>query len=977
MKRNICFFLIFFLLVNSIDVTTMSAASVPISMQLAYDEIVLKRSDWSLVYSVTDFDIDVWNEYDVLVMDIAGTFPDNLAILNTTNGASNDYDYSAGEYRYIGVNPDGYLVNNPRYPEDHSGSRVINTYDWQINSDKKTQIYSYISTPEDQAFYEREIFYFLETEYGDRFDETSDPGPWLDNAIVIIPVSTTGDGVIKYMHKWDSDSDGKIEDWYITVNLRAKDEVLPAKASAVNYESVTTEMKPLSETRIASDERDEEIFDVTQGIPSGEELYVNVSASEYIHSEEYLKVSGAYDYEVEVHKNYRLWRWNDAAVLNDLNGDGDFDDLGETVGDWESRLESVSKTYSVHRPYSYYEIDDLNIYKLAGASIDNEAIPGGHLSMVSHVDEPEIVVNHEESLEGHLQLPSSSEMVSVSAGTENVGKLEGNTFFPSVPDESLRSYAENALDSVEVRNDSLVVDGYIVLDDRWVDQDGPDPQAVPEAQMNPSDDLYMDKIVIDEQTTNGLKLSTGYITYDLIYSFRSNAADSQRIPIDTINDVMVHTPVVCYPKLNEISRQTQLSHVEENVSQLVLEESFHLDYSYHGLHLMIPGYGNNDYEKYTLQKQVKFPFDVYIGNGYDGLFLPKNTWGNFTSSENNFFLPSWAEEGDGYILFRSLANNIPDIEDETYEYYGNFDAGGYKAVDAIPFHIGGKVHSLMVTDCGDDFWLQKLDESPLLVGKNFDGSGLDNGFGRRDNLDEEGLLPLMPGKKSLESDSLLDGLMLGYGIDFQLVTNGELTGANDYVYISTSFDYVPNVSGKPNMDLRIPVDLYISEFGHLEAYDRPIVLDSHNRRLIGQEGEKHTSISQEVKKASVQLWSSSFFLPNMTYCVPSGTDLTSYKNLKLDGDPFLHDGYIVGNFEVFVFDDLVLDDSIREIMEDKNADYTKLQTLRDFFENQESKYKYSLGWQHEGYELTQKGLQLKEGDIIFYSTDKRAGQTYY
>ncbi len=973
--KIIVLFLLSVLLVNQCEIILVSAEGIPDSMQIAFNEIMEMKSDW--LAPIEAFDIDIWNQYDILVMDIPGEFPSNLAKIKTADGSFNHYNTALNEYRYIGKNPDGYLVNNPRYPDDHSGTVVINTYDWQVNRDNKTQIYQFISTPEDQKFYENEIFYFLEQEYGERFDETSDPGPWLDNAIVIIPVSSTGDGVIKYLHKWDSDSDGTPEDWYITVNLRAKDEVVPVMASEITYELVMSEMEPLSATRIASDERGEEIFDVTQGIPTGEELYVNVSASEYIYSDAYLKVAGTFIYEVTVNKDYRLWRWNEAAILNDLNGDGDFDDPGETLGDWESRIESVAKTYSVNRPYSYYEIDELNIYSLSGAVIHNEAISGGQVTLSSSVGGPEIEVDHQTDMTSHLQPPRSSESVSIRVSTEDLGKVEGNLTYPSVPNESLRSQAENAVDQVLVRNDSLVFDGHLVLDDSWVEADGSEPASIPQAPLNPSGDLYMEKMVIDHGVTNGLKPSRGSITYDLAYSLKGGAALTHSLSIDSINDVMVHTPVVCNPELNEISRETQLIDPDEDVFQLVLEESFHLDFDFQGRHLMIPGYGDNDYGKYTLEKQVRFPFDVYIGEDYEGLFLPKNTWGNFTSLENTFFVPSWVEEGDGYILFRSLANNIPSVDHEAYEYNANLDPNVYKAVEAIPFHIDGKIHSLMVTDCGDDFWLNKFKETPLYVGFDIDGSGVKAISEVSGSLDEENLLPLMPGKTHGEEDESLSGVMLGYGIDFQLITNGQLGDRDDYIYIETRFDYVPDVSGHPDMSGRIPVDLYVSEFGQIKPYDHPLVLDETMRTLIGPEEEKDPTIPLEDKEASVQLWSGQFFLPNMTYAVPMGTDLSLYRSLNLENEPFLHDGYIIVNFNVVVFDQLSLSDDLKLLLDKNSLSYEEANRLRAFFENQNGKYTYSLGWDHEGYDLIQKGINLKAGDIMFYSTDQRAGQTYY
>ena len=223
-KYSIVTVLILLLLLNGVLASEVTAVEVPSEMQRAYDEVMLQKPDW--IAPIEAFDIDVWNAYEVLVVNNVGTFPSSLAGLKGPDGSPNSYNREVGEYRYIGKNPDGYLVNNPKYPDDHSGSAVINTYDWQRNAEDKTKINQYITSPEDQAFYEKEIFHFLEQEYGPRFDETEDPGGWLDNAIVIVPASSTGSGVIKYMHKWDSNKDGVAEEWYITVNLRAMEDVI-------------------------------------------------------------------------------------------------------------------------------------------------------------------------------------------------------------------------------------------------------------------------------------------------------------------------------------------------------------------------------------------------------------------------------------------------------------------------------------------------------------------------------------------------------------------------------------------------------------------------------------------------------------------------------------------------------------------------------------------------------------------------------
>ena len=49
----------------------------------------------------------------------------------------------------------------------------------------------------------------------------------------------------------------------------------------------------------------------------------------------------------------------------------------------------------------------------------------------------------------------------------------------------------------------------------------------------------------------------------------------------------------------------------------MLEKDFSIDIKTAGNHLDIKGYGDRDYSKYTLKKEVIFPFEVEVeGNTY-------------------------------------------------------------------------------------------------------------------------------------------------------------------------------------------------------------------------------------------------------------------------------------------------------------------------------------------------------------------------
>ena len=910
-KISIVIVLIIFLLLNEISSIEATAGEIPSDMRTAYDEIVIKRPAWGAALPIEAFDLDVWNEYNVLVVDIPGTFPSNLTTLKELDGSANDYNGDAGEYRYIGYNPDGYLVNNPKYPDDHSGSAVINTYDWQKNKDKKTKITQYINNLEDKAFYEKEIFYFLENEYGERFDETDDPSRWIANAIVIVPVSSTGNGVIKYLHKWDSDHDGVNEDWYITVNLRSKNSVGETFIEEGPEEDI--EQLPLQQMQghgigiIQADPRGGEAFDATLAVPTSEPLYIQVQAKEYLYEMEYQQIKGSKTYPVTVTRTYVLIK----GVEDELTGK--IKEVSKTV--------PVSKSYQISREYSFYLIQKLGVFSLNQTKIVNDALPGGVQTLKSSVEEPEILMKRNEDIGAHMIEPVDGPL-NLSLPTKTLGSIV-NRSFPSIPGENFLPTAEQAVGPIQVNNDELVFNQTILMDSGIHDTKAPVPKPIPEAPLNSMNDLYQSQLKIDANLSNGLKTSQGELKYVTVIDTENRQEVIEQL--QAINDLIIHTPVVCYPKLNTISKETQQLVYDDALQQLVIGETFHIDYPRSGQHINERGYGKRDYSPYFEVKQIAFPFDVYVGTGYDGLFFPKNTWGNFNSLEATFFVPSWEEEKEGEILFRSIPINSQDIMTDPFEYHANTDLSKYKAVESIPFHLSSKLYNFTITDCPDDYWTQYVSEKIPYQSKD---------------------LPIKPGDVR-RTKTPKEAIMLGYPIEFNIVTNGDLYKAADTIYIEPSYTYIPLKNGVPDFSKSQSADAYVSTYNKILPFEGQLTLDKNARSFVGQDYLRPSSIEVDIKKRSIQQWVGRFHLPNMTYFLPKGTEITKLGHINLDAEPFLHDGYILVHFKIFVYKE-----GTRQYLEYKN------------------------GWSEEGFLGKQGGENYNPGDILFYSSSRRASQTY-
>ncbi|MCZ4151278.1 hypothetical protein BZG21_43605, partial [Escherichia coli] len=112
----------------------------------------------------------------------------------------------------------------------------------------------------------------------------------------------------------------------------------------------------------------------------------------------------------------------------------------------------------------------------------------------------------------------------------------------------------------------------------------------------------------------------------------------------------------------------------------ILDRPFTVSLPTNGQHRNIPGYGDRDYAKYIKRKQVLFPFDVYTAN--KATFYPASTWIDIpvSQTETTFYLPTWVDEGDYSVSYRSFAENSPE-SGFTYEDKANLDLVNHVAVN--------------------------------------------------------------------------------------------------------------------------------------------------------------------------------------------------------------------------------------------------------------------------------------------------------
>lgn len=957
---------------------------IPEKMVLAYEEIIKYNEEWASI-PIESFDINVYNNYGILAIVPYGK-------ISAVNGEdNNNYNKEIGEYRYIGYSPYGDLINNPLYPEDYAGHTLINLYDWQKNKKEINELTKYYTEKGTEEWYKNEISLFLQNEYGARFDP-SDIDLWIERAIVIVPPTENSNGVIKFLHKWDSNGDGILEDWYITVSLRKTTEVIIESESddpdtpIIGSIDITTttvtysDLDPSATGVIKADEKGAEKYQTSVAIPSGESLYVDIFAKDYLHEETYTNVQGTKEYIVQIKKMYTLRKWNPQHHRIDGNEDGDFLDREDIyVGEWEyMEPEEVVKSYTISRTLSVWTLDSYMIQGFDLGSITNEALPSGSLKTEGVKDVASVQVT-QSSWESLVIDPSLEGLIEVNLGTEIYGNQE---WFPALPSPDWSMIAESKVDQFIVRNDLLSFNGMTIMDAATYIGVTPAPIAIPNGAVNQV--IFENGLVIPETQENGTYSSSGTVDYELVAGIGSVVSSD----ISGLENVVVHTPVVAYPTLDIISRESQAYEQLVTEKQLVIEETFQINYPTSGQHIDAVGYGNRDYASYINMRQINFPFDVYLGEDYKGIYLENNQWHTVSEDISTFFVPAWSAEQEGLLKFRTIPLNIPDMSSQAFEFNANLSVANYKAVETVEFNLSGKMMGFTVNNCYDDIWQKHFETNRMYAGTQAPNLNIEI---EEIGVQSDQILPVMPDKVVSEEEiffvnegELLDAVLLGYPIEYSLATNGDLYGEADYIIIHPTFEYVPFIEGvetsepliqRIDMSQRQAVDVYIDTNSQLEYFTGDVLLSEEERKFIGKTNIGPGSISEYMKQIAIQRWDGKFYLPNMSFFVPKGLDLSNINAIDVKKEPFLHNGYIIVNFEIYSMKS-ISDQVVHGITNNvPSFDQDILNTI--LFAGYEPESIYGKGWELEGYQLEQLGLELKRGDVIFYSTDKRASHTYY
>ncbi|MCD9023481.1 DUF5704 domain-containing protein [Cohnella sp. NL03-T5] len=750
---------------------------------------------------------------------------------------------------------------------------------------------------------------------------------------------------------------------------------------------------------IKADTRGTEKFDVLQGIPTSESLYANVLAKSYLYRNTFTETKGTKQYPIKVSKTYTL-TWTETQ-----SGPPDAKGNPTTIFVPRSDTQTVTKDYTIERKYSFWTIQNLEVYGLQKATVANYALPSGTVTLQpSGYTPPTVSVTQDASLSAHVTDPVSAN-VTLSGQT-----VSGGSSRPSVPNEDWKGNAENVIGKIKVKNDSFVFNGSTVMDNRTVEETAPSPGTIPVPTVIGQDVLYGSSFVIDSNKANKVSQpSTGTIYYTLIKDI--GGGSNQSFPINGINPVTVHTPVVNLASVSDDQAHNQKTTPTAGRSALILDRPFTVTIPTSGAHKDIKGYGNRDYAKYVRDKQVRFPFDVYKAD--HATLIPKDSWisipvGQLTTA---FYMPVWVNEGNYEVLFRTFAENTP--ASFTSQSNANLDLTNHVATQVVAVEVIGRLFDFDITDIADYQWetvFRTATGNATPTGNSYwvGTKGID-GAVRGNTMPY--VLPVRPGSHPANGKKNVV-VKTGYHFKFEMKTLGNMFGTGDGVKITPTFYFVDK-QGKN----RQTVDLYYHSgtkrfirIGSTEDTEQRLVtLDTRLRNVSQQEltntasslwklngslGTQSTYVQQALKdaakkqiymggynglllpsqlrtfigslqvpsgidparaNASVQRWFGEYSLPAAPYAVSAGTNLAEYgRTHRLDDHApiFLRGGYIVVNFNI-------------ETIRNKDIAHPYLQYKNAPLDNQ---------WQMEGYQRSfvdpyGATYSLLDGDVVFYHAD--------
>lgn len=578
-----------------------------------------------------------------------------------------------------------------------------------------------------------------------------------------------------------------------------------------------------------------EHFLCEEAIPGGEMVEAYATVNKYRLNWKFRRVNGTRDYTVTVEKTYRAVKDEQEDVV-----------LKEHV--------------NVSRSYSYWVIDDFDMLEIDRVRLTNEALVDGEVILSSGNGIGSIYCDRSTSIWNHISDPETYLVLPEGELTE-----EG-----TVPEEDIRN-AAYGIDSICVRNDSLIVSGVTIMDGSMYYCSAPAPREETLWQWrNQKQFINQKSLTLKEVIQNRAYETNGMTVYRNCFSL-VNAVPERSYSLTGLAPISIHTPVVCSPKIVcDNKSYVQLAEPNHEAIPLVLDRKselndFILSVSNNGMHRNQKGYGERDYGKTDglvcylekingkLRNEVRFPFDVMVDVANDNksdndIRVEQWTWYLVGNDEQRFYLQEHVSEGTYTAEIRSVAANAGT--NISAERTANLNRENYIAKVQVIFQISGRLYGMSINNISGKDWYGVFQNGFQYYSGNKDAYGMPV-------MEKRYLLPLIDGSHPEISNK--GSLAAGSIVDYHLFTTGT----------------IPN-TGQIEINLR-----FFTDDGNcgqeVDLYYTGITTDgkTYLKRLDKVIQPKRISESGNY----LQRWEGTFIYPLKTFAVPRGTPV-----LQIAGD---------------------------------------------------------------------------------------------
>ncbi|MEK4509250.1 DUF5704 domain-containing protein [Paenibacillus sp. FSL K6-2524] len=522
-------------------------------------------------------------------------------------------------------------------------------------------------------------------------------------------------------------------------------------------------------------------FDAVQGIPSSEYLVASTETKNYLFENTFVEMVGECNYKVPVTQEYTL-KWDD--------GGGTGSDGTPLPPNPQTEDGSFTAEMEVKREYSYWMIEKLGVYGIDHAEMSNYALPGGTVTLFpQNYSSPSV-----DAMNTWKYTPP--ELKEAEKPIKKV--VDGGRSKPSPPtaaNVNLQSYAEKAVGKVKVNNDSLTFNGSVIMDGSEKEEKGATPSTIPPPTLIQV--LREDNLQIEYYKANHVGESNGTIYYSqLVYDFDGD--EDQEYPIERINRVTVHTPVVNYAKVLDDDNRPfdQRMVTNRSIPVVILDREFTVKLDEYGEHSDKPGY-KHPFTKYTEAKRVRFPFGVFDGAQY----IEENTWIyiDVGTAEKKFKMPTWIDEDKYTIETEVIAINAEMTEinkGNGCQTEKNSDLANHCAKRTMDVDVVGRLFGFRIWDIGD---FRYEDVFRTQKGQAAHASFYYVSGGRNENRvntdlwdQPQRMLPVRPGSHPTYAMNVPHN---GYTYLFDFKTIGNVWNVGEGIGITPTFWFVPQKGG--------------------------------------------------------------------------------------------------------------------------------------------------------------------------------------